>query len=87
MEIDYSLYPKHNWKTSYHDDNSFFELNCIDCPYGLRVRVKNSEYISEYIAVLMYRDMINYSITYEDMIFLRKELLSCEEVMIKMLLE
>lgn len=79
--IDYSLYPKHEWKTI--ENYGFFELYCETCGYGIMERYADVPYIMERI----HGNWSYTSIIRENIEEHRKTLLSCEEAIIKKLLE
>jgi hypothetical protein len=86
MEIDLSLYPKHDWEIQYY--NGFFDLNCKYCHYYIRERYNSKFKDGKYIRFGFHNysesyNVISGNITNE----MRKLPLSCEEVLIKKLLE
>lgn len=83
-EINYNLYPKHNW--IFNDYDGFFSLKCIDCGYDVQERLEPIE-DSYIIETLSYNEFTAFKGITCNLNEIRKTLLSCEEIMIKKMLE
>jgi hypothetical protein len=88
MKIDYSLYPKHNWQEDITCiDLGFYTLVCQDCNYMIRERFVGDCYVSDQLDYDSIGDRNVYYFEDISPVLARQKLHSCDELIIKKLLE
>lgn len=83
IDINFDNYPKHNWDVIY-DKSGFFTLKCKDCLYLIRERYTIG---NAYIVAGLNGELEHYYSTNVDYEIVRPFLLTCDEVIIKNIIE
>lgn len=84
--IDLSLYKNHDWYVEKYD-SGFNHLTCKKCNYSIRERYIGKLYFIASINNGEICHIEKYNSTAEEINIVRKEIYSCEEVIIKNLIE
>ena len=86
--IDLSLYKNHDWNIEEYD-SGFYYLSCKKCKYVIRERFIPTSSGLYFVAFIGGQEnhIKKFNATVKEINLIRKEIYSCEEVIIKSLIE